>query len=48
MYDIRCDPDIGVGKATIRRISRACNSCIEQLELSWDKNEKIVIKREMM
>ena len=24
MYNIRCDPDLGVGKAAVRRISSAC------------------------
>ena len=40
MYNIRCDTDFGIGKAVIRRASYACNYCIDQLELSWDKNEK--------
>ena len=29
MYNIRCDPDLGVGKATVRRIPCACNFCIK-------------------
>ena len=45
MYNIRCDPDLGVGKATVRRIPCACLFCIEQLNLSWDKNEEDTNKR---
>ena len=40
MHNIRCDPDLGVSKAAVRIISCACMSCIEQLELPWDKIEK--------
>ena len=40
MYTIRCEPDLGVGKAALRRILYACNSCIKLLELPWDKKEK--------
>ena len=40
MYNIRCDPDLGVGKAAVRRIPCACLFCIEQLNLSWDKNKE--------
>ena len=39
MYNIRCDPELGVGKAAVRRIPCACSFCIEQLHLSWDINE---------
>ena len=38
MYNIRCDPQLGVGKAAIRRTHFACSFCIEQLDLPWDKN----------
>ena len=44
MYNIRCDPDLGVGKAAVRRIPCTYNSCIKQLELPWDKNENILIR----
>ena len=40
MYNIRCDPELGVGKAAVRRIHCAFSFCIEQLDLPWDKNEK--------
>ena len=40
MYNIRCYPDLGGSKIVVRRISCACNFCIKQLELPWDKNEK--------
>ena len=29
MYNIRCDPKLGVGKADVRRIPCACSFCIE-------------------
>ena len=44
MSNIRCDPDLGVSKDVVRRISCAYNSCIKQLELPWDKNEAIIVK----
>ena len=40
MYNIRCNPELGVGKADVRRIPCACSFCIEQLDLPQDKNEK--------
>ena len=40
MYNLRCDPDHGVDENDIRRIIYVCNSCIKQLALPWDKNEK--------
>ena len=33
MYSIRCDPDLGVGKAAVNRIPSAWIFCIKQLEL---------------
>ena len=48
MYNIRCDPDLGVGKAAVRRIPCACLFCIEQLNLSWDKTNKIQTKGGMV
>ena len=33
MYNIRCNPELGVGKADVRRIPCACSFCIEQLDL---------------
>ena len=41
MYNIRCEPDLGVGRAALRGILYACNSCIKLLELPWDKKEKL-------
>ena len=38
MYNMRCDPKLGVGKVAVRRIPCACSFCIEQLDLLWDKN----------
>ena len=40
MYNIRYDPDHGVDEDDMRRILYVCNSCIKQLELPWNKNEK--------
>jgi hypothetical protein len=34
-YNIRADPDLGIGKIAVRRIPCACNGCIEQLEMLW-------------
>ena len=45
MYNIRCDPDLVVGKTAVRRISCAYAFCIEQLNLPWDKNEEDTIQR---
>ena len=39
-YNIRCDPELGVGKSTVRRIPCVCSFCIEQLDLPLKKNEK--------
>ena len=36
MYNIRTDPQLGYGKAALRRIPCACQSCINQLSLPWD------------
>ena len=36
MYNIRTDPQLGYGKAALRRIPCACPSCINQLSLPWD------------
>ena len=33
MYNIRCDPDLGLGKAAVRRIACACLFCIEQINV---------------
>ena len=35
MYNIRADPDLGFGKAAIRRIPCACNTCVAQLSIPW-------------
>ena len=40
MYNIRCDPDIGIGKVSLRRIPCACSFCIEKSEFSWDNNKE--------
>ena len=44
MYNIRYNPELGVGKSSVRRISFDCLFCIEQLDLPWDKNEKVTNK----
>ena len=43
MYNFRCDPDLGIGKAACRRIPFACLSCLEILNLHWEKG---IIDRE--
>ena len=40
MYNIRCDPELRVCKAAVRRIHCACSFYVEQLDLPLDKNEK--------
>jgi len=45
MYNIRCDPELGVGKAAVRKIPWACSFCIETLDLPWDKMKKLQITR---
>ena len=40
MHNFRCDPDLGVGNASVRRILNAGILCIEQFELPWDDNEE--------
>ena len=37
MYNFRCDPDLGIGKAACRRIPCVCLSCLEILNLPWEK-----------
>jgi hypothetical protein len=34
-YNIRADPDLGIGKIAVRRIPCACNGCIAQLDMLW-------------
>jgi hypothetical protein len=34
-YNIRTDPDLGVGFAAIRRIPCACDDCCDQLKKTW-------------
>ena len=40
IYNIRCDPDIGVGKVAVRRISFTCISSIKQFELPCNNTIK--------
>ena len=35
MYNCTVDPDLGIGRAAVRRIPCACGSCWTQLELPW-------------
>ena len=41
MYNIRYDLEFGIGKDVVRNIPCAYSFCIERLDLSWDKNEKV-------
>ena len=38
MYNFRCDPDLGDGKVTCRRIPCACLTCLKMLKIPWDKD----------
>jgi hypothetical protein len=35
MYNLRTDPDLGIGKAAVRRIPCGCQSCTTQLLTPW-------------
>ena len=35
IYNVRTDPDLGFGKAAVRRIPCACDACLKQLEEPW-------------
>jgi hypothetical protein len=35
MYHLRTDPDLGIGKAALRRIPCLCAACVMQLNLPW-------------
>ena len=37
MYNFRCDPALGIGKASCRRTPCACMTCLELLETPRDK-----------
>ena len=37
-YHIRCDPELGKGFCTMRRIPCACAGCVEQLYKPWLPN----------
>ena len=41
MYNIRCDPELRIGNNVVRGISCVYSFCIEQLDLSWGKHEKV-------
>ena len=41
MYNIRCDPELGVGNTVVRGTSCVYSFCIEQLDLPWGKHEKV-------
>ena len=34
-YNLRTDPQLGVGRAALRRVPCACNACVRQLQLPW-------------
>ena len=38
MYNIRADPDLGLGRVAVRRIPCACEACRHQLMQDWDPN----------
>ena len=35
VYNFRCDPDLGIGKAACRRIPCTCLTCLGMLEETW-------------
>lgn len=35
-YNIRADPDLGLGRAALRRVPCACDSCITQMQEPWE------------
>jgi hypothetical protein len=41
MYNIRADPDLGMGKIALRRIPCMCHACAEQLQTPWLVNTKL-------
>jgi hypothetical protein len=38
MYNIRADPDLGLGRVAVRRIPCACEDCRDQLMQEWEPN----------
>jgi hypothetical protein len=41
MYNIRADPDLGMGKIALRHIPCMCHACAEQLRAPWLVNTKL-------
>ena len=37
-YNIRADPDLGLGQIALRRIPCACTGCLAQLAKPWQPN----------
>ena len=35
MYNFKADPDLEIGNIAIRRISCACDGCLDQLNFVW-------------
>ena len=35
IYNFRSDPDMGIGKIAMRKISCPCNGCLQQLDSVW-------------
>jgi hypothetical protein len=38
MYNLWADPDLGLGRVSVRRICCACEACRHQSKLNWDSN----------
>jgi hypothetical protein len=38
MYNLRADPDLGLGRVAVQRICCACKACRHQSKLDWDPN----------
>jgi hypothetical protein len=41
MYNIRADPDLGVGYSAVRRIPCGCKACTQQIQEPWLADEKV-------
>jgi hypothetical protein len=44
MYNLRADPDLGVGRIALRRIPCACSKCTEQTNKPWALNVKLELQ----
>jgi hypothetical protein len=45
MYNLRADPDLGLGRVAVRRIPCACEACRHQFNQEWDPNVEASLQR---